>query len=55
MNRSDICPSCKTALRWEPPGVLGAGYYVCPRCKYHRNEGSAVNIWKNFKRKKKRG
>lgn len=43
--RRDLCPSCRTQLRYKKPDNLGlqAGYYICPRCKYKRYEGSVRN------------
>lgn len=57
MNRFDICPSCRTALRWMPPDEIGwmRGAWVCPRCKYARGEGDPKNPMKKLKRKRKRG
>lgn len=53
--RSDVCPSCGTALRWSPPDGwgVGCGMWVCPRCKYKRPDGAAVNPWKALKPKKR--
>lgn len=54
MKRSDVCPSCGTTLRYEPPDEFGCGSWLCPRCKYRRPEGSPINPCK-FLRKKKVG
>lgn len=53
MNRSDICPSCKTRLRYEEPGTYEweCGRWYCPRCKYQRPEGSPRNPFKATKLK----
>lgn len=45
MIRTDICPNCKTALRWEPPDVMVPAKWVCPRCKFKRFEGVTEASW----------
>ena len=54
MNRNDICPSCGTSLRYEPPNEWGGGQWICPRCKYKRREGSATNPFKFFKKRRRK-
>lgn len=56
MNRNDICPSCGTRLRYDPPDSWGlsAGSWICPRCKYKRPEGSAANPMRFFKKRRKK-
>lgn len=55
MRRSDVCPSCGTVLRWVPPDDwgIGCGEWKCPRCKYKRPDGAAMNPWKALKPKRK--
>ena len=45
MIRTDVCPNCKTMLRWEPPDEMVPGKWICPKCKYKRGEGSMVTPW----------
>ena len=42
MIRHDVCPVCKTMLRWEPPNEMYPAKWVCPKCHYRRWEGKEV-------------
>ena len=55
MKMNDVCPNCGKRLRWYPPDIfgIGCGAWKCTKCGYKRNEGSATNPWKGFRRHKK--
>lgn len=56
MNRTDVCPSCGTKLRYEQPDIMMCGAWVCPRCHYRRREGSCMTdpLYKYFHGRKKK-